>query len=281
MEIEGCEPTRRAEADMGPVVNLYPSKRPAEGVGGRPEGTGPIYALQIRTVFTCRTQTMEETCMSTAIADHTAADSQLADYTSNRLIQIAAGTGSDSEQAWTILRDRHHGGLLRFLRGPKGLDPATAEDVAGQTWERCIKHAHRHDPSRAKFQTWLLLIASNLVKNVYRDRDRNPTIRTTTLSAGLPGDDQNFYKVRPSTAPDPEQEAINGERARLLQDALDSLKPFYRRPLELRARGFSYSEISDLSGAKLGTVKSRLARARNLFIEAAKERGVDLSNWTE
>ena len=75
--------------------------------------------------------------------------------------------------------------------------------------------------------------------------------------------------------PSPEQLAINRDTSRLVRRALESLTPEFREIIVLREfEGLSYKEIADVVAAPVGTVMSRLSRARaQLAALLAKERG--------
>jgi len=77
----------------------------------------------------------------------------------------------------------------------------------------------------------------------------------------------------PDPAPGPEEELQSAQRFRILEAALQRLQEDYRQVLLLReVEEMSYAEIGDVLGLREGTVKSRIARARQALLEVCKGR---------
>lgn len=111
------------------------------------------------------------------------------------------------------------------------------------------------------FKAWLLRIVTNVCYDELRRRKRRPT---TPLE---PLDNENEEIESPRWLSDPgespEESAERSELARVLQRCLDGLPPEFRAVVALvDVQGLDYSEAAQALGAPLGTVKSRLARAR-------------------
>lgn len=141
------------------------------------------------------------------------------------------------------------GGLLRRMLGPVGLDALT-EDLAQETFLRAFRALDRFDPDGpATFSTWLLRIASRLAINeLTRKRPRC----ASTRSLGSP-----------ST---PESEHHRKRMGQAIATAVGELPPPFRAAFLLREyHGLDYAEIARMLDLELGTVKSRLSRARRLL----------------
>lgn len=111
----------------------------------------------------------------------------------------------------------------------------------------------------ASFSTWLYRITANTAKDLLAERNR----RQHESEA-----DEHI----PSQYETPEERAIREENARELRQALDALDPEMREILVLRElEQLSYTEISELLGLEMGTVKSRLSRAREKLREILRE----------
>ena len=107
----------------------------------------------------------------------------------------------------------------------------------------------------APFKSWLFQIAVNLCYDHFRRRRRMGSLPEAGQEA----------KVVPLglAAPDPEERAESLERNRLVRDSITALEPDFRAPLILRdVNGMTYEEIARVLRLPLGTVKSRIARAR-------------------
>lgn len=168
-------------------------------------------------------------------------------------------------RAFTKLADRYRDRLLRFV-GRKIGDSQRAQDLVQETFLRVYRHLHRFDPSR-KFSTWIYTIAGNLAKNELRNRSRNPMVLFRTLNKNRSEDeDRPLQWEDTSYAPDDMARKRNLREA--VEDAVDELPPHHRKVFVLREQeGKSYQEIANITGLKLGTVKSRLNRARKKFAD--------------
>jgi len=111
------------------------------------------------------------------------------------------------------------------------------------------------------FKAWLLRIVTNLCYDELRRRKRRPT----TPLEPLDHDEEEIESPRWLSDPSetPEESAERAELAQALQNCLDGLPPEFRAIVTLvDIQGLDYSEAAQAIGSPLGTVKSRLARAR-------------------
>ena len=115
----------------------------------------------------------------------------------------------------------------------------------------------------SSFSTWLYRIAINTCKNRLKSSAHRWKIRTVPLENPDRSKEGNHSYEIQNGSPSPENELEKKERIRLIQKAVNSLPQEQNKVIVLRdIQGLSYQEISDITGLKLGTVKSRLARAR-------------------
>lgn len=113
------------------------------------------------------------------------------------------------------------------------------------------------------FSTWLYRIAINTCKNRLKSSAFRWKKRTVPLENPDSSQEGNFSYEIQNNAPSPSNELEKKEKIMRIQKAVNSLPPEQNRIIVLRdIQGLSYQEISDITGLKLGTVKSRLARAR-------------------
>jgi RNA polymerase sigma-70 factor (ECF subfamily) len=131
-----------------------------------------------------------------------------------------------------------------------------ADDVAQDAFIRAYEHLQSFDLARP-FGPWVCRIAANLAVN----HVRSPESR----EEGLPED----HLERPQAGGDPLGEVLEGEARRVLDVALGALPAEQRAVFVLRAlEEMSYREIADALGLSMGTVMSRLFRARERLAEA-------------
>ncbi len=117
-------------------------------------------------------------------------------------------------------------------------------------------HSFRRD---ASFATWLYRIAMNVCLDRLRRRGRE----AATLHLISETSDENSLRDIPDETNDPPIEAIKTQRQALVQQALAELTSEHRAVIVLYdLQGLSYEEIATALGVPIGTVKSRLNRAR-------------------
>lgn len=166
--------------------------------------------------------------------------------------------------AFQELFDRYRDRLVHFISRKTG-DGDRAQDLVQEAFIRVTRHLHRFDTSK-KFSTWVYTIASNLSKNELRNRARSPIVLFQKLTGSWEEDHRPLQFEDSSMRPDD----LFRKRflQRLVEDTVEELPEHHRLVFRLRElEGKSYEEISDLTGVNLGTVKSRLHRARNSFAE--------------
>ncbi len=135
-------------------------------------------------------------------------------------------------------------------------------DLAQEVWIRVYKNIKRlQEPT--KFKGWLSRITTNLFYDQLRKRKRHAP--PLSLDASIShGDDGDLRWEIPSDLPLPDDSLSTSEFYDLLNSAIADLPETFRITIILREiQGLSYEEIAEITKVSLGTVKSRIARARN------------------
>jgi len=154
--------------------------------------------------------------------------------------------------AFAELVRRYQGPVAKFCYRMVG-STQDAEEIAQDTFVRVHGHLRRLRP-RAKFSTFLFGIARNLTLNFLRDAKRRGRGVIEPLDA--------VSSVR-DEATRPDRSARRHEIELLVERAIALLSPEHREILLLReVNGMDYDAIAEVLGCRKGTVKSRLARAR-------------------
>ena len=163
-----------------------------------------------------------------------------------------------------MLVERYQTRLLNFVYRIVG-DRERAEDLVQEVFVRVYRHLGRFDRSK-KFSTWIYTIASNLAKNELRNRSRNPLVLFTSMTKGWEDEERPLEFEDPSSRPD---DLFRKRHVReLVETSVAQLPTHHREVFMLREiEGRSYEEIAEITHCNLGTVKSRLNRARNSFAE--------------
>jgi RNA polymerase sigma-70 factor (ECF subfamily) len=136
-------------------------------------------------------------------------------------------------------------------------DAASAEDSVQETFLTAYEKLDQY--RGGSFKAWLARIATNTCYDVLRKHKRH----NITYLDEMPGSDYYDEPPLPADEPTPEQAASTGDLNRAIQDCIQGLADDQRAVLVLcDVMGYSYQEAAENVGAALGTVKSRLSRAR-------------------
>ncbi len=116
---------------------------------------------------------------------------------------------------------------------------------------------------KSSFSTWLYRIAVNTCRNRLKSADyRHRRKRVSIDNPGVSLDSPGSMEIR-DRSPSPSIELEKRERSMLIRRAIKSLPPEQKTVVTLRdIEGLSYDEIAKITGLHLGTVKSKIARAR-------------------
>ena len=177
---------------------------------------------------------------------------------------VVAAHLTGDPQAFEELVERYQKRLLNFVYRTIG-DRERGEDLVQEVFIRVHRHLHRFDQTK-KFSTWIYTIASNLAKNELRNRSRNPLVLFQTIKKNWEADH------RPLQFEDKHHRPDDLYRKRHLRELVDwtvaQLPEHHRVVFVLRElEGKTYEEIAEITECNLGTVKSRLNRARNRFAQ--------------
>ncbi|MGB2928870.1 MAG: sigma-70 family RNA polymerase sigma factor [Desulfobacterales bacterium] len=141
-------------------------------------------------------------------------------------------------------------------------DYQEANDCAQEIFIKVFK-AIKKFRFESAFSTWLYRIAINTCKNKLKSSMYRWKKRTVSLENPESSEQGNrSYEIQ-NGSPSPENKLEKKEKIMLIQKAVNALPQEQNRVIVLRdIQGLSYQEIADITGLNLGTVKSRLARAR-------------------
>ena len=169
--------------------------------------------------------------------------------------QLMARFQKGDENAYIELVNRYRDRLLNFVYNYIG-DFEISEDIVQDTMVKLYQKKHYYREI-AKFSTWLYTIAKNLANTEFRKKKQ----RKITLLSQI-GRDDKPYDI-PADQPDTDQEIQSDIANRIIRKAIDELPEKFKTVILLRdIQELPYEEISSIIEVPIGTVKSRINRAR-------------------
>lgn len=184
---------------------------------------------------------------------------------------VAHAPAFDEGVLFKQLVDSHSSRLYRFILKHIG-NSSDAEELAQQTFVEAVQ-AYRSFRGESQLSTWLYGIAMNLVRN-YLSRSPHRRHQMTDESAL---DDISESDIAGYAVNDPERQFAQSQLFRQLDAALAELPPHMRELLMLVGiEALSYEEAAVMLTVPIGTVRSRLSRARRALTEKLAARGVTL-----
>jgi RNA polymerase sigma-70 factor, ECF subfamily len=184
---------------------------------------------------------------------------------------LAAKSGDG--QAFEILIGRYQRRILavarRFTRVRED-----AEDIVQQSLQKAFVHLHKFE-GKSAFSTWLTRIAINEALMFLR---KGWLVREVSID-DLSGDEETAPGVEiPDSRASPESVFLQGERNRILSDAMDKLTPGIRKAIELRELcELSIEEAAQVMGLSVAAVKGRLFHGRRKLHQVLKRESAWMS----
>ena len=183
------------------------------------------------------------------------------------LVQRAA---ANDQLAFAEIMDRYRDAIFHSIN-KMVFSSDDAEDLTIETFTKAFQRLDQYSPAYA-FSTWLFKIASNHTIDFIRKK----RLKALSLDQGFANEDGDTMEFHvKDDALDPMETLQRKERIELMRAVVETMKPRYRRLVELRYfEEKSYEEISEELNLPLGTVKAQLFRARDMMakvLESSRE----------
>jgi RNA polymerase sigma factor (sigma-70 family) len=171
--------------------------------------------------------------------------------------QVMAELQNGVVQAFDVIvyrfKDRIHNFLFRYTHNHED-----AEDLVQETFLRVYRSRFSYQPI-AKLSTWIFTIALNLAKSMYKKKQR---MTTFSIYADDSDPDSRDFEINDTALLQDEELHLKNSMEEL-EKALMLLNDEFREVIVLRdIQQLTYEEISEITGTAMGTVKSRINRAR-------------------
>ncbi len=186
-------------------------------------------------------------------------------------LELVKSFNSGSEQAFDELVRKYSVQMYNVARGLLG----SSEDAEEIVQDAFVKVYNNLKTFRAEssFSTWLYRIVVNLARNKYHWNRRRGAGQHISLSEKKPdgNDGRNEDMQLPDNSYTPYKELESTEEDERIMKAIDSLPESLKETIILRhLKDMSYEEIAKITGTNIGTVKSRISRAREALSEKLK-----------
>lgn len=177
-------------------------------------------------------------------------------------------TVAGDQKAFELLVIKYQRRIQRLI-GRMVRDVDLVEDIAQETFIRAYR-ALAQFRGEAQFYTWLYRIAINTAKKALMDLKRNPTVSENSFKSD--DDDETSPLENELTSTEtPDAVLASKEIAQIINQALEALPEELRMAITLREmEGLSYEEISETMNCPIGTVRSRIFRAREAISHKIK-----------
>ncbi len=185
----------------------------------------------------------------------------------------AASAATDSDLMLvqrTVAGDQHSFELLvikyqrriQRLIGRMVRDVDLVEDIAQDTFIRAYRALHQFRGD-AQFYTWLYRIAVNTAKKALMELKHDPTVSESSFRSADDEDETSQPRNEPTSDETPESVLAAKEIGAVVNAAMDALPEELRQAVTLREiEGLTYEEIAVVMACPIGTVRSRIFRAR-------------------
>ena len=151
---------------------------------------------------------------------------------------------------------------IERLIGRMVRDSDLVQDIAQETFIRAYRALPQFRGESA-FYTWLYRIAVNTAKKSLVDMKRDPLVSESSLVSHEDGDETSRVENELSDSATPDALLASKEIANAVNAAIEALSEDLRQAITLREiEGLSYEEIADVMNCPIGTVRSRIFRAR-------------------
>jgi RNA polymerase sigma-70 factor (ECF subfamily) len=184
-------------------------------------------------------------------------------------LMLVERTVAGDQRAYGLLVTKYERRIQRLI-GRMVRDVDLVEDIAQETFIRAYRALHQFRGD-AQFYTWLYRIAVNTAKKSLMDMKRNPVITESALRAGADEDETSVMENELTSEETPETVLAAKEIAATVNAAMEALPEDLRQAVTLREiEGLSYEDIAEVMECPIGTVRSRIFRAREAISAKVK-----------
>jgi len=185
-------------------------------------------------------------------------------------LRLVERTVAGDQRAYELLVNKYQRRIERLV-GRMVRDTDLVADITQETFLRAYRALHQFR-GEAQFYTWLYRIAVNTAKKALVDMKRNPVVTESALRGSSDSEDETSFLDRELISDEtPETVLAAQEIAAAVNAAMEALPEDLRQAVTLREiEGLSYEEIAVAMECPIGTVRSRIFRAREAISARVK-----------
>jgi RNA polymerase sigma-70 factor, ECF subfamily len=184
-------------------------------------------------------------------------------------LMLVERTVAGDQKAYELLVVKYQRRIERLI-GRMVRDSDLVEDIAQETFIRAYR-ALAQFRGEAQFYTWLYRIAVNTAKKALVDLRRDPLVTESALRSSEDEDETSSVENELTSPETPETVLAAKEIAAAVNQAMEALPDELRQAVTLREiEGLSYEEIAEVMNCPIGTVRSRIFRAREAISAKVK-----------
>ncbi|WP_287953415.1 MULTISPECIES: RNA polymerase sigma factor RpoE [Diaphorobacter] len=185
-------------------------------------------------------------------------------------LRLVERTVAGDQRAYELLVIKYQRRIERLV-GRMVRDTDLVADITQETFLRAYRALHQFR-GEAQFYTWLYRIAVNTAKKALVDMKRNPVVTESALRGSSDSEDETSFLDRELISDEtPETVLAAQEIAAAVNAAMEALPEDLRQAVTLREiEGLSYEEIAIAMECPIGTVRSRIFRAREAISARVK-----------
>lgn len=185
-------------------------------------------------------------------------------------LRLVERTVAGDQRAYELLVIKYQRRIERLV-GRMVRDTDLVADITQETFLRAYRALHQFR-GEAQFYTWLYRIAVNTAKKALVDMKRNPVVTESALRGSSDSEDETSFLDRELISDEtPETVLAAQEIAAAVNAAMEALPEDLRQAVTLREiEGLSYEEIAVAMECPIGTVRSRIFRAREAISARVK-----------
>jgi RNA polymerase sigma-70 factor (ECF subfamily) len=181
-------------------------------------------------------------------------------------LMLVERTVAGDQKAYELLVLKYQRRIERLI-GRMVRDTNLIEDIAQETFIRAYR-ALAQFRGEAQFYTWLYRIAVNTAKKALVDLKRDPVVSESSLRGSDDDEETSGVENELTSAETPETVLAAKEIAATVNSAMEALPDELRQAVTLREiEGLSYEEIAEVMNCPIGTVRSRIFRAREAIAQ--------------